>query len=98
MIWVTSTDFRAGAGCGHSRRDCPADRCVLGEHRLSDQPEMAGRVRRVRLVAGVVRVLRLGFVEDAVGLLHESKAGCPVLVRELGHRHARWQRRRPSWR
>ena len=41
----------------------------------------------VRLVAGVARVLRLGRVEGAVGVLREREAGRPVLVRELGQRH-----------
>ncbi len=87
MIRVTSADSGGGAGCGHVGCDCLADRCALGEDRLGDQPEVARRIRRVRLVAAVVRVLQLSLVEDAVGALHELEAGRPVLVCEFGQRH-----------
>jgi hypothetical protein len=42
LVTQPGSGRRAGAGRGHGGRDCLADRCAFGEHRLGNQPRCLG--------------------------------------------------------
>jgi len=78
MIRVTPPD--SGPVPGAAMADATASRIAARSASTASAISLPGRVRRVPLVAGVARVLRLGLIEGAVGVLQEREARRPVLV------------------